>query len=146
MRNGLQIFVLLFSKGQRFSVQVFCFFFFIFHKPNPYVSVTLIFHRNYLKLRILDGLSCRIKEFSETSVSQDVNSVLVMQVTVSFNLLLPESMDLVIEWVVNRRALEVHTAVTSGQYSSEGSKMFIQEPGYFVWQLKQNEVVIQEQF
>jgi len=44
-------------------------------------------------------------------------------VAVGFNLLLPESTDLVIEQVVNRRALQVHTAPTPGQHSSESSKM-----------------------
>lgn len=83
MNKGLQILV-LFKKGQRLSVWVFfglfvCFS--IFHNPNPYVCITLIFHRNYFKLRILGGLSFRVKVFSETSVSLYANSILVMQVT-----------------------------------------------------------------
>lgn len=70
---------------------------------------------------MLDSLCLRVKEFSETS---QLFLFSFIQVAVSLNPLLPESTDMVIEQVVNRRALGIHTAPTPGQHSSESSKMW----------------------
>lgn len=106
------------TKGKSFVYFIFCFS--VCHEPNPYASVTPSSHWSYWKLKILDSLCFRVKEFSETS---QLFLFSCIEVAVSFNRLLPESTDLVIEQVVNRRALQVHTAPTPSQHSSESSKM-----------------------